>query len=68
LYGGNFEYKIAMRCEDLGILSGLVVCAMDLIGALVYASDFVVGGTSIEELYGVCEAMYKENMVLDRIC
>jgi len=34
------------------------ITAMDLIGATVDTTDFVVGGTSSEELYGVCEAMY----------
>jgi len=38
------------------------ITAMDLIGASVDTSDFVVGGTSSEELYGVCEAMYKPDM------
>ena len=35
------------------------ITAMDLIGAGVDTTDFVVGGTSSEELYGVCEAMYR---------
>lgn len=38
------------------------ITAMDLIGAPVETSDFVVGGTSSEELYGVCEAMYRPNL------
>jgi 20S proteasome subunit beta 3 len=38
------------------------ITAMDLIGAGVDTSDFVVGGTSSEELYGVCEAMYRPDM------
>jgi len=38
------------------------ICAMDLIGAPVFTDDFVVGGTSSEELYGTCEAMYKKDM------
>jgi len=37
------------------------ITAMDLIGATVDTEDFVVGGTSSEELYGVCEAFYKPN-------
>jgi len=37
------------------------ITAMDLIGATVDTEDFVVGGTSSEELYGVCEAMFKPN-------
>jgi len=35
------------------------ICAMDLIGAQVETSDFLVGGTSSEELYGICESFYK---------
>jgi len=38
------------------------ICAMDLIGAQVFTDDFLVGGTCSEQLYGVCEAMYKPNM------
>lgn len=38
------------------------ITAMDLIGAGVETRDFVVGGTSSQELYGVCEAMYRPDM------
>jgi len=38
------------------------ITATDLLGAGVDTTDFVVGGTASEELYGVCEAMYKPNM------
>lgn len=38
------------------------ICGMDLIGAPVYTDDFIVTGTTSEELYGVCEAMYKPDM------
>jgi len=41
------------------------IAAMDLIGALVFTEDFLVGGTSSEELYGICEAMYKPNQEPD---
>jgi len=41
------------------------LCAMDLIGAPVYTDDFVVSGTCSEQLYGVCEAMYKPDMAPD---
>jgi 20S proteasome subunit beta 3 len=43
------------------------ICAMDLIGAPVFTDDFVVGGTSGEELYGVCEALYKPNLEPDEL-
>jgi 20S proteasome subunit beta 3 len=39
-------------------LSGL-----DLIGAPVFAKDFCVSGTCTSNLHGMCEALYKENMV-----
>jgi len=35
---------------------------MDLIGAPVYTKDFLVAGTCNEQLYGVCEAMYRPNL------
>lgn len=35
---------------------------MDLLGAPVYTNDFMVAGTSGEELYGVCEAMFRKDM------
>jgi 20S proteasome subunit beta 3 len=38
------------------------VCATDLIGAPVYTKDFVVGGTCSEQLYGMCEALYRPDM------
>jgi len=41
------------------------ICAMDLLGAPVYTTDFVVAGTASEELYGVCEALYKPNQAPD---
>ena len=36
---------------------------MDLIGAPVFADDFVVSGTCTSNLHGMCEAMYRPNMV-----
>jgi len=41
------------------------ICAMDLLGAPVYTKDFVVAGTSTEELYGTCEAFFRENLEPD---
>jgi 20S proteasome subunit beta 3 len=38
------------------------ICAQDLIGAACYASDFVVGGTCGEALYGMCESLFKKDM------
>lgn len=36
---------------------------MDLIGAPVFADDFVVSGTCTSNLHGMCEALYKPNLV-----
>jgi len=38
------------------------ICAMDLIGAPVYNTEFLVGGTANEQLYGICEALYRPNL------
>ena len=43
------------------------ISAMDLIGAPLLAEDFVLSGTSSEALYGMCETLYRPNMV-GRIC
>jgi len=43
------------------------ITAMDLIGAGVETADFVVGGTSSPELYGVCEALYRPNLNADSL-
>jgi 20S proteasome subunit beta 3 len=37
----------------------------DLIGAGVFADDFVVGGTCGESLNGMCEALWKPDMEAD---
>jgi len=42
------------------------ICAMDLIGAPLYAEDFVLAGASSSEaLYGTCETLYKPNQEPD---
>ncbi len=41
------------------------IAAYDLIGAGVFADDFVVGGTCSESLYGMCEALWKPNLEAD---
>jgi 20S proteasome subunit beta 3 len=35
---------------------------MDLIGAMVFTDDFVVAGTPSENLYGMCESLYKPGL------
>ena len=39
------------------------IYAADLIGAGLFADDFVVAGTASEALYGLCESLYKPEMV-----
>lgn len=43
------------------------VSAMDLIGAPVFTSDFVVSGTCTNNLYGMCESMYRPDMNPDEL-
>lgn len=38
------------------------LCATDLIGAECFTDDFVVSGTSSENLYGMCESLYRPDM------
>lgn len=42
------------------------ISAFDLIGAPVTTDDFVVGGTCTNNLYGMCESLYRPNMVSER--
>lgn len=39
------------------------ISAMDLVGAPVFTDDFVVSGTSTENMYGMCESLYRKDMV-----
>jgi hypothetical protein len=54
-------------CEP--IVAGLTedntpfLSGMDLIGAPVFTDDFVVSGTCTSNLHGMCEAMYRPDMV-----
>jgi len=40
---------------------------MDLIGAPVFADDFVVSGTCSENLHGTCEALFKKDLEADEL-
>lgn len=40
---------------------------MDLIGAPVFTNDFVVSGTCTANLHGMCEALYRPDMVSPRL-
>jgi 20S proteasome subunit beta 3 len=54
-------------CEP--IVAGLTedntpfLSGMDLIGAPVFTNDFVVSGTCTANLHGMCEALYRPDMV-----
>lgn len=39
------------------------ISAMDLIGAPLLTNDFVVSGTSTEQMYGTCETLFKPDLV-----
>ena len=39
------------------------VASTDLIGCPMCTKDFVVGGTSSEQLYGMCESLYRPDLV-----
>lgn len=43
------------------------ISAFDLIGAPVMTDDFVVGGTCTNNLYGMCESLYRPNMDKDEL-
>ena len=42
------------------------VSGMDLVGAPVFTEDFVVSGTCSANLYGMCESLYRPDMVGSR--
>lgn len=67
-FGPWFVEPIVCGLEDKdGKKDQPFLSAMDLIGAPVTTDDFVVAGTCTEQLYGVCEAMYKPNMEPDEL-
>ena len=39
------------------------IATMDLIGCPMETKDFVVGGTCTEQLYGMCESLWRPDMV-----
>jgi len=41
------------------------ICSMDLIGAQQFVKDFVLSGTCTENLYGMCESLYRPNLEPD---
>lgn len=59
-FGPWFTEPVVAGLKDDGtpFLSG-----MDLIGAPVFAHDFVVSGTCTSNLHGMCESLYRPDMV-----
>jgi len=43
------------------------LCAFDFIGAMSKAQDFVVSGTTSEQLFGVCESFWRPGMNKDEL-
>lgn len=43
------------------------ICTMDLIGCIEEPEDFVVAGTCAEQLYGMCETLWKPEMEPDNL-
>ncbi|KAK9239992.1 nucleophile aminohydrolase [Lipomyces kononenkoae] len=41
------------------------ICGFDLIGCINFAKDFVVGGTSSDQLFGMCESLWEPNLEPD---
>ncbi|KAK9452022.1 nucleophile aminohydrolase [Limtongia smithiae] len=41
------------------------IAGFDLIGCINYAKDFVVGGTSSDQLFGMCESLWEPNLEPD---
>lgn len=39
------------------------IAAMDLIGCPMVTDDFVVSGTCTEQLYGMCESLWRPDLV-----
>ncbi|XP_077978368.1 proteasome subunit beta type-3-like [Glandiceps talaboti] len=43
------------------------ICSLDLIGCPMEPEDFVVAGTSSEQLYGMCESLWRPDMESDEL-
>ncbi len=43
------------------------ISGSDVVGAPVATSDFIVGGTCTDNLYGTCESLYKKDMDSDEL-
>ena len=39
------------------------ICGFDSIGCIDFAKDFIVSGTSADQLFGTCEALWQPDLV-----
>ena len=64
-HGGRFgPYFVSPVIAGLDEKSGVpYLCGMDTIGAIETAHDFMVAGTAPDSLYGMCESMWRPDMV-----
>ncbi len=68
LYGKRFgPYFIEPIVAGLDSNNQPYINVMDLIGAPVLTDDFVVAGTSSQNLYGMAEALYRKDLNPDEL-
>ena len=63
--GGRSPYFVEPLIAGLDTDGSPYIASTDLIGCPMVTKDFVVGGTCSEQLYGMCESLYKEDMEPD---
>ncbi|CAO3645072.1 unnamed protein product [Mucor fragilis] len=63
LYEKRFgPYFVEPVVAGLGKDNKPFICAMDLIGCINFAKDFVVSGTAGSNLYGMCESLWEPDL------
>ncbi|OBZ83109.1 putative proteasome subunit beta type-3 [Choanephora cucurbitarum] len=63
LYERRFgPYFVEPVIAGLGKDNKPFICAMDLIGCINFAKDFVVSGTASSNLYGMCESLWEPDL------
>jgi 20S proteasome subunit beta 3 len=63
LYQHRFSpYLVETMIGGLDDLNNAFIMSMDVIGATSFSSNFAVGGTCSETLYGICETFWKPDM------
>jgi 20S proteasome subunit beta 3 len=68
LYGKRFgPYFVEPVVAGLDSNNQPYINVMDLIGAPVLTDDFVVAGTSSQNLYGMAEALYRKDLNPDEL-